>query len=176
MAHPIPVPQITAMIGFCMFAIMVIFIRLKAAQKPTSVKKIIIPPIGMSTGFFMFLFPPFRIDWLWALCSFLIGALFLSIPLIVTSKFETKGTAIYLKRSRAFIWILIILLVLRLSLHSYLEEFISLYQTAGLFFILAFGMLLPWRIAMLIQYKKVAKSLPISNPTGKEFPSSTDTH
>lgn len=172
MAHPIPVPQITAMIGFCMFAIMVILIRLKAAQKPTSIKKIIIPPIGMSTGFLMFFYPPFRIEWLWAAGAFLIGTLFLSIPLIVTSKFEIKEQDIYLKRSRAFIWILIALLVLRLSLHGYLEEFISLYQTAGLFFILAFGMLLPWRIAMLFQYKKVARSL--SNSTRKEFPSSTN--
>lgn len=174
MAHPIPVPQITAMIGFCMFAVMVILIRLRAAEKPTSIKKIMIPPIGMSTGFFMFVFPPFRIEWLWALGAFLIGTLFLSIPLIVTSKFEIRENAIYLKRSRAFIWILITLLVLRLSLHGYLEEFISLYQTAGLFFILAFGMLLPWRIAMLFQYKKVAKNL--SNSSGKEFPSSTNIH
>lgn len=176
MANPIPVPQLTAMIGFCMFAIMVMLIRLKVAQKPTSMKKIIIPPIGMSTGFLMFLYPPFRIEWSWALSAFLVGALFLSIPLIATSKFEIKNKAIYLKQSRAFIWILIILLVIRLSLHGYLEEYISLYQTPGFFFILAFGMLLPWRIAMLFQYKKVAKNLPASNSNGKEFPSSTNIH
>ena len=176
MAHPFPIPHITAMIGFGVFAIMVIVIRLKAAEKPTSIKKIIIPPLGMSTGFLMFLFSPFRIEWTWAISAFVIGALFLSIPLILTSKFEVRNRKIYLQRSRTFIWILIALLVLRLSLHSYLEEYITLYQTAGLFFILAFGMLLPWRIAMLLQYQKVLQSQAETDSTGKEYSSSTTIH
>jgi membrane protein CcdC involved in cytochrome C biogenesis len=35
------------------------------------------------------------------------------------------------------------------------EAYITIYQTGAVFFILAFGMLLPWRIAMYIQYQKL---------------------
>ncbi|MGZ4164949.1 MAG: CcdC protein domain-containing protein [Tumebacillaceae bacterium] len=49
--------------------------------------------------------------------------------------------------------------MIRVGLHSYVEEFISLPQTGAVFFILAFGMLLPWRIAMYVRYDKVRKQL-----------------
>ncbi|HZG70367.1 MAG TPA: CcdC protein domain-containing protein, partial [Chondromyces sp.] len=41
--------------------IMAIFIRMKAAKKPTSAKKIVLPPIFMSTGALMFVIPQFRV-------------------------------------------------------------------------------------------------------------------
>jgi membrane protein CcdC involved in cytochrome C biogenesis len=140
--------------------IMMLFMRIRASGKPTNARKIIIPPLGMSTGFLMFLFPEFRIPLTWAAIAFLTGAIFLSIPLIKTSRFEVKGDQIYLKRSRAFILILVTLLVIRMALHSYIEQYhISIFQTGGLFFILAFGMLLPWRLAMLMRYKKLEKEI-----------------
>jgi membrane protein CcdC involved in cytochrome C biogenesis len=151
--------HIVAPLGAFLMATMVILLRLRATKKPTSAKKIIIPPLGMSTGFLMFLFPPFHIPWSWAILSFLCGALFLSIPLIKTSKFQIINDQIYLKRSRAFVLILVVLLVIRLSLHSYIEQHISIYQTGAIFFILAFGMLLPWRLVMYYQYKQVEKQL-----------------
>src|SRR5690625_7476002 len=43
-------------------ATFMIFIRSKVAKKPTSVKRIILPPIFMSTGALMFIFPMFRIS------------------------------------------------------------------------------------------------------------------
>jgi membrane protein CcdC involved in cytochrome C biogenesis len=160
MGQALPVNMhLFAPLAFIVMASMVIVIRLRATKKPTSAKKIILPPLGMSTGFLMFLFPPTRIPWSWAILAFLAGAVFLSIPLIQTSKFEIIDGKIYLKRSRAFIWILITLLVIRLSLHTYIEQHISIYQTGGLFFILAFGMLLPWRLAMYYQYKKTKQQL-----------------
>ncbi|SEN03677.1 CcdC family protein [Lihuaxuella thermophila] len=160
MGHALPVNMhLFAPLALIVMASMVIVIRLRATQKPTSAKKIILPPLGMSTGFLMFLFPPTHIPWSWAILAFLAGVVFFSIPLIQTSKFEVIDDQIYLKRSRAFIWILIGLLVIRLSLHTYIEQHISIYQTGGLFFILAFGMLLPWRLAMFYQYKKLEKQL-----------------
>lgn len=134
-------------------------LRIRAAKKPTNAKKILIPPLGMSTGFLMFLYPPTRIPWSWAAIAFLAGALFFAIPLILTSKFHIVDDEIYLKRSPAFVVILLLLLTLRISLHSYIEQHISIMETAGLFFILAFGMLLPWRLAMYFDYRKLNKQL-----------------
>ena len=133
-------------------ALSVIFIRLKAAKKPTSVKKIIMPPLGMATGFLMFIFPIVRIPISYAIVAFLVGCLF-SIPLILTSHMDLREAQIYLKRSPAFILVLVALLILRLALHSYIAKFITLPQTGAIFFLLAFGMLLPWRIVMYMRFK-----------------------
>lgn len=133
----------------------VIILRLRATNKPTSMKKIIMPPIGMATGFCMFLVPQFRVPWSWALIAFLIGAVIFSYPLIKTSRFEHKDNQVYLKRSNMFIFVIVGLLILRVILHDVLDKYVSVSQSAGLFFILAFGMLLPWRLAMLMQYRKL---------------------
>lgn len=152
--------QLIATFGMIVMALSVIFIRMKAAKKPTSIKKIIIPPLGMSTGFLMFAAPVMRIPLVWALGAFVVGAIFFSYPLIKTSNFYVSGRKVYLERSKAFIVILLVLLCVRLILHSYLERFITIPQTGSVFFILAFGMLLPWRIAMYVQYKQISKSIP----------------
>ncbi len=94
----------------------------------------------------------------YALFAFFVGTL-LSYPLIVTSKFEVIGKDIYLKRSKAFVFILIGLVLLRLALKSYVGMYVSMEETAGLFFILAFGMIVPWRIAMYVEYMKLHRSL-----------------
>ncbi|ADG06932.1 CcdC family protein [Kyrpidia tusciae] len=146
--------QTTATLGAVVMALMVIAIRLKAAQRPTSVKKIIMPPIGMTTGFVMFAAPVMRIPVWWGLVAFLAGALFLSYPLIRTSKFHVIDGKIYLKRSKAFVLILLGLLAVRLLLHSYLEQYITLPQTGAVFFLLAYGMIVPWRVAMFVEYKR----------------------
>lgn len=152
-------PKIVVFSGFVMIAITVLILRLRATKRPTSVKKILIPPLGMSTGFVMFLYPPVHIPFTWALLSFIAGAIFLATPLIKTSQFHIVGDEIFLKPSKAFLFVIILLLAVRLGLHSYVEQYISLYQTAGLFFILAFGMLLPWRVAMYLQYRKCYQQL-----------------
>lgn len=135
----------------------IIFMRVRATKKPTSARKIIIPPLGMSTGFLMFLVPEMRIPWLWGIGAFLAGAIFFSIPLIRTSRFEVIEGEIYLKRSKAFILILIVLFAIRMGLHNYVEQHISIAQTGAVFFLLAFGMLLPWRLAMFYRYKQMEK-------------------
>src|SRR5690348_8126780 len=112
----------------------VIIIRLRAAKKPTSTAKILMPPIGMSTGLLMFLIPSMHVPLLWVVYAFVAGALLLSYPLIHTSKFERKGEDIYLRRSKAFILILLVLLIVRLLLHSIVEEWVTIPQTASLFF------------------------------------------
>jgi membrane protein CcdC involved in cytochrome C biogenesis len=147
----------TSTISMVVAAIAIIFFRIRSTKKPTSARKIVMPPIGMSTGFLMFFYPPMHFPFVWGVAVFAIGAALFSIPLILTSRFERVGQEIYLRRSKAFVGILIVLLIVRLLLHSYLEEWVSIPQTAAIFFVLAFGMLLPWRIAMYIQYSKLKK-------------------
>lgn len=145
-------------IGAFLMAIFVIFVRMKAAKKPTNAKKIILPPVFMSSGFLMFTQPLFRVTAAEFAEAFTVGMLF-SILLIKTSKFEIRDDHIYLKRSKAFIFILFGLLFLRILLKSILGHYISFGQTSGMFFILAFGMILPWRLAMLYSYKRLEKTL-----------------
>ena len=137
------------------FGVAVIVVRLKAANKPTNAKKILMPPIGMATGFLMFAVPITRIPWSYALVAFLVGAFIFAYPLIRTSRFDRIGDEVYLKRSNMFIVVIIALLAIRLLLHDVVDQYVTLPQSAGIFFILAFGMLLPWRVAMYVQYRKL---------------------
>lgn len=141
-----------------MMAIFVTFLRAKSAQKPASVKKIILPPVFMSTGALMFVHPMFRVTPLEVLEAVVVGMLF-SILLIKTSSFEIRENDIYMKRSKAFIYILVGLLVIRIVLKSVLSTSIDFGELSGMFWILAFAMIVPWRIAMYVKYKRLASSL-----------------
>lgn len=129
-------------------------VRAKSARKPASVKKILLPPLFMSTGALMFVFPFFRVTGIEILEALGVGILF-STVLIWTSKFERKDGEIYLKQSKAFIFILIGLLIVRLVGKLVLSATIDVGQLSGMFWILAFGMIVPWRIAMFVQFKKL---------------------
>ncbi len=145
--------QILSTVIIVVGALSVIAVRLQAAKKPTSARKILIPPLGMSTGFLMFFAPMTRIPFTYGVIAFLFGCVF-SIPLITTSKMHRQNGEVYLKRSPAFIIVLLALLLIRLALHTYIEKYVTIPQTGAIFFILAFGMLLPWRVAMYGRYKK----------------------
>ena len=146
-------------------AIGVLFIRMKATKKPTNSKKIILPPIFMSTGALMFLHPFFRVTLAETMEALLAGLLF-SIFLIKTSNFEVKEQEIYLKRSKAFAYILIGLLVIRITAKLLLSSQIEVGALSGMFWILAFGMIVPWRIAMYIKYKKLYNQVQLSIGSG----------
>ncbi|GER68592.1 protein CcdC [Weizmannia acidilactici] len=137
---------------------LVIFVRLKGQNKPVSAKKIILPPIFMSTGALMFTVPYFRVTSQEVLEAFVMG-MFFSIFLIKTSRFEVRDGDIYLKRSKAFPFILIGLLLIRLLMKVFLSSTIQVGQLSGMFFLLAFGMILPWRVAMYIQYRRLLQEL-----------------
>ncbi|MBY0099315.1 CcdC family protein [Mesobacillus maritimus] len=145
-------------IGAIGMGTLALFVRMKAAKRPTSAKKIILPPVFMSTGALMFLFPMFRVEFLQVVEALAIGMLF-SILLIRTSKFEIKDNEIYLKRSKAFMYILVGLLLVRLVAKIILSATIDVGELGGMFWILAFGMIVPWRVAMLIEYKKLLREL-----------------
>lgn len=148
--------QIGTTLGTLILALMTIFIRLKASHRPVTIKKILIPPLGMSTGFLMFVVPAVRVPLLWALLAFLVGWFIFSYPLIRSTKFEVTGNQVFAQRSKSFIVILFVLLAVRMLLHQVIEKYVSLPQTGALFFLLAFGMIVRWRIFMLRQYRKCA--------------------
>jgi Membrane protein involved in cytochrome C biogenesis len=135
---------------------MVIVIRLKASKRPTNAKKLLLPPVFMATGFLMFLRPETWLPRWECLVAFLIGMAF-SLFLIRTSKFERTNDAVYLKRSKAFVLILVGLLIVRTLMKMALQQSVSLPQTGSFFFILAFGMILPWRLSMYHQYRKLVR-------------------
>jgi membrane protein CcdC involved in cytochrome C biogenesis len=138
-------------------AVVVLAWRVRETQRPVTARSILIPPLGMSTGFSMFLVPLFRVPWTWALGAFLLGALVLSYPLTHSSRLTRRGDVVMLQRSRAFLAILVGLVVLRLALRDYVEHLISPTQTAGLFFVLAFGMIARWRAGMYVEYRRLVR-------------------
>jgi membrane protein CcdC involved in cytochrome C biogenesis len=148
--------QTVAMLGSLVGAAAVLTWRVRETQRPVTAKKILIPPLAMSTGFSMFLAPPARVPIPWALGAFLVGAIFFSYPLVYTSELTRVGDDIMLRRSKAFLWILLGLAGVRILARNYVEQVISPMQTGALFFVLAFGMLLPWRITMYRRYRQLA--------------------
>jgi membrane protein CcdC involved in cytochrome C biogenesis len=140
-----------AVLGF----IVILLWRIREGQTPVTTKKILIPPFGMATGFSMFFVPIFRVPFLWGLSAFLVGAVFLAWPLVSTSRLHRVGDEIMMHRSKAFFAVIVVLAIIRLVARNYIGRFITLEQTAGLFFILAFGMIVRWRATMYLQYRRL---------------------
>jgi len=149
--------QIGSIIISALAGLTLIILRIRAGKRPTSLRKIIIPPLGMATGFIMFAFSQTHIPWFWGLASFLTGMLIFAFPLIVTTQLERVKSEIYVRRSKAFIFIMLTLFIIRLSLHSVVEQYMSIPQTGAVFYLLAFGMILPWRVAMISDYMRLKK-------------------
>jgi membrane protein CcdC involved in cytochrome C biogenesis len=145
-------PGLTAITALAGLAAVLVW-RVREGRTAVTVKKILIPPAGMSTGFSMFLVPAFRVPWSWALIAFLIGAIALAYPLLLTSRLEREGSSIMMKRSGAFFAVIIVLAAVRYFARGYFGRLLTLEQTGGLFFILAFGMILRWRLSMFFEYR-----------------------
>ena len=130
--------------------------RVREASRPMTLRKIVIPPLGMSTGLLMFVYPPARVPWSWAIAAFLLGATLFAYPVIKTSTLTRQGDAIIMKRSRAFMWILLSLVSVRLLARSYVEQHVDPVQTGSIFFLLAYGMIVRWRLNMFTQYRALS--------------------
>ena len=148
---------VTSVGAICM-AVFVMIVRLRSQKKPINEKKIIIPPIAMSTGALMFIFEEFRVAPIQILEASALGIVF-STLLIATSKFEVRDQDIYMKRSKAFIFILVGLLILRIILKLIFSNSLDVGELGGMFFILAWSMIIPWRLAMLVQFKKLKRAI-----------------
>src|SRR5580692_8029692 len=108
------IPPISSILVSIAGLVAVTMWRLREARRAVSLKKILIPPLGMATGFSMFLVPAFRIPWVWAACAFLIGATALAYPLLRTSRLVRDGEAVMMQRSNAFFLVVIVLAAIRI--------------------------------------------------------------
>jgi len=139
--------------------------RVREGRSAVTLRKIVIPPMGMATGFSMFVVPAFRVPWTWAIGAFLIGAIALAYPLLRTSRLHRYGDVVMMKRSGAFFAVVIFLAAIRLLARSYLDTILTIPQTGALFFVLAFGMILRWRMSMFFEYKALtATDEPPADP------------
>lgn len=157
------VPAVYLVIGSTVLALfmgtMALIVRSKAAKRPVTAKKIILPPLFMSTGALMFVFDAFRVHPLQIIEALVVGMLF-SVILIKTTNFEQKADGIYVKRSKAFLFILFGLLIVRLVGKLFLSNTIDVGELGGMFWILAFGMIVPWRIGMLLKFNSLQQKSP----------------
>ena len=142
---------ITSVAGF----VAVMAWRIREGRTAVTVRKIVIPPLGMATGFCMFFVPIFRVPFLWALGAFLAGAIILAYPILRTSRLTLQGDTVMMRRSGAFFIVLVVLAAIRIAARSYLDSVITVEQSAALFFVLAFGMILRWRTSMLLEYRQL---------------------
>lgn len=148
----------TSAVGSVIGLVGVLVWRIREGRTAVTVRKIIIPPLGMATGFSMFFVPAFRVPVLWAAVAFLIGAVLLAWPLLRTSRLVRDGERIMMQRSNAFFAVVIFLAAIRFLARGYFDSRMTIQQTAGLFFILAFGMILRWRLRMLSEYRTLTTS------------------
>jgi membrane protein CcdC involved in cytochrome C biogenesis len=143
-------------------AVVVIMWRLREARSAVSLRKIIIPPLGMATGFSMFVDSAFRVPWSWAAVAFLVGAAILAWPLLLTTRLELQGHTVRMKRSSAFLVVILVLAAIRLFARGFFDSILTAQQTAGIFFILAFGMIVIWRAKMLFDFRRLTADLETS--------------
>ena len=137
--------------------------RVRESRTAVSLKKIIIPPLGMATGFSMFVVPQFRFPWSWAAIAFALGATVLAWPMLATTKLERRDDEVMMKRSSAFLVVILVLAAIRFAAHGYFDKVMTVQQTGGLFFILAFGMIVVWRGKMLLDYRRLCSEMVIES-------------
>jgi membrane protein CcdC involved in cytochrome C biogenesis len=129
--------------------------RLQEARGAVSIRKIVIPPLGMATGFSMFALPAFRVPLTWAASALAVGAVGLAYPLLATSRLVREGDSIFMRRSNAFFAVILALAAIRLAARGYLDTVLTIQQTGSVFYLLAFGMIARWRTVMFFEYRKL---------------------
>ncbi len=159
----ISTPVITAVVSLGGLAGVLMW-RVREGRSAVTLKKIVMPPLGMATGFCMFFYPPTRVPFLWGLGAFLIGAVLFAYPLLLTSDLHWHGGEIRMKRSSAFFAVIILLALVRWAARGYFDSFLSIEQTGALFYLLAFGMILRWRIKLLRAYRALTAGPAMSSP------------
>ena len=162
MFHPNKISIVGSLVGLAA----VLVWRVREGRTAVSVKKIIIPPLGMATGFSMFIVPAFRIPWTWGLAAFLLGAVVLAYPLLRTSRLVQQGDAIMMQRSTAFFSVILVLAAVRILARGYFDTLLTVEQSGALFFVLAFGMIVRWRLNMLREYRRLmSDKRPVAAPS-----------
>ncbi len=150
-------PLLTAVVSLAGLAGVLVW-RMREGRTAVTLRKIVMPPVGMATGFCMFIVPAFRVPWAWGLSAFVIGAIVFAYPLLLTSDLHLQNGVVMLKRSSAFFAVIIVLAVVRFLARGYFDRFLSLEQTGALFYLLAFGMILRWRTKLFFAYRALTSA------------------
>ena len=168
----ITAPLITAIVSLIGLAGVLAW-RVREGRSAVTLKKIVMPPLGMATGFCMFIIPAFRVPLVWGISAFLIGAIVFAYPLLLTSDLHLQNGVIMMKRSSAFFAVIIVLAVVRYLARGFFDRFLTLEQTGALFYLLAFGMILRWRSKLFFAWRALTSkpTLPAA-PTPEEAPAS----
>ena len=169
-----PLPLITAVVSLVGLAGVLAW-RVREGRTAVTLKKIVMPPLGMATGFCMFIVPPCRVPFIWGLGAFLIGAIVFAYPLLLTSDLHLQNGVIMMKRSSAFFAVIIVLAVVRYLARGYFDRFLSLEQTGALFYLLAFGMILRWRSKLFFAYRALTAEPVLPAATAPKKPPPTNT-
>lgn len=141
--------------------------RVREGRTVVTLKKIVMPPLGMATGFCMFFYPPTRVPVLWGLAAFAIGAVLFAYPLLLTSDLHRENGEIRMKRSSAFFAVIIVLALVRWAARGYFDSFLSLEQTGAIFYLLAFGMILRWRAKLFFAYRALTAGTALPQPAAE---------
>ncbi|HEY1805018.1 MAG TPA: cytochrome c biogenesis protein CcdC [Terracidiphilus sp.] len=160
-------PLITAVVSIVGLAGVLAW-RIREGRSAVTLKKIVMPPLGMATGFCMFFVPAFRVPWAWGLGAFFIGAIIFAYPLLLTSDLHLKDGVIMMKRSSAFFAVIVVLAVVRYLARGYFDRFMSLEQTGAFFYLLAFGMIVRWRLKLLLAWRTLTAEPPVAPGTPVE--------
>ena len=164
-------PQGTSIVVSLAGLVAVTIWRLREARSAVSLRKIIIPPLGMATGFCMFIVPAFRVPWTWGLGAFFVGAVIFAYPLLLTSDLHLHNGEIRMKRSGAFFAVIIVLAIIRWAARGYFDSVLSLEQTGAIFYLLAFGMILRWRLKLVLAWRALTAGLSLpAVPTPEQAP------
>ena len=160
-------PALTAVVSLVGLAGVLTW-RVREGRTAVTLKKIVMPPLGMATGFCMFFYPPCRVPFLWGLIAFLIGWVFLAYPLLLTSDLHWHCGEIRMKRSSAFFAVIIVLALVRWAARGYFDRVLSLEQTGAIFYLLAFGMIVRWRLKLLLAYRTLTAGPALPAPPTPE--------
>jgi len=84
----------------------------------------------------------------------------LAYPMLLTTRLIREGDAIRMKRSSAFLAVLLVLALIRFLARGYLDSLLTPQQSAAIFFVLAFGMIVRWRVSLLMDFRKLTAPVP----------------
>ncbi|WAH36537.1 CcdC protein domain-containing protein [Alicyclobacillus dauci] len=135
---------------------LIVWRRLSATRKPVKGNglRMILPLLFLLFGFASFLNPGVQLSALEIIIPLMVGIVF-SIPLIITTNYEIREDGlIYARKSMAFVVCLLVILALRIALRELLHGYNSSTMTM-MYFLVAFGYLVPWRIASFMKFRKV---------------------
>jgi membrane protein CcdC involved in cytochrome C biogenesis len=147
--------NLTTIIIVIAAASLIIWRRTRAMYKPIkgTGKNMLFPLLIFIVGFSGFMNPDLHFTETEVFGTLILGILF-AIPMIMTTNYEVREDGeIYAVRSKAFIFALVGLLVIRLVLKNYISG-VDPVTLGMLFFLLAVSYVVPWRVACYLKFKK----------------------